>query len=292
MEIFDIAVVGQGPAGLSAALNASIRHKSVLLLGPETSEKLNRAERVDNYLGLEAISGKELLKTFQKQVEKRENIHFIHQRVETIYDMGDYIGLLLGDNEILKAKAVVLATGVHFGQLIPGEEEFLGRGVSSCVICDAALYKNKPCVLVGYTQEAGEEANFLSDYASSLVFVNRTDKSFVLKEGIRETKAKPLRIEGDIKARRIILEDERIEGDGFFFLHEAKKADSLVPGLILDGSHIQVDEKMQTNLKGIFAAGDVVGPPYQVMIATGRGQLAGLEAASYVAKIDVSYDMP
>ncbi len=278
---YDVAVVGSGPAGLSAALNAAVRQKSVLLFGASRSERLLQTESVENYLGLPGESGESLLDKFYAHIRQYPNIIHRKENVQVIYDMGEAIGLLLAGNEIVQARSVVLATGVNFGTLLPGEEQYLGKGVGYCATCDAALYKGRPVVVVGYNEEAASEANFIADLASSTVFVNCTGRDYALKEGIREIRKKPLEILGEERACALRFEDETVEAEGFFFLRDARAADALVPGIALNGRHVAVDGDMATNLPGIFAAGDLVGAPYQINVACGRGQVAGLAAARY-----------
>lgn len=282
--LYDVAVVGSGPAGLSAALNAAVRQKSVVLFGSSRSERLLQTESIENYLGLPGESGETLLEKFFMHIQHYPSIVLRKENVQMIYDMGEAIGLLLAENEIVRARSVVLATGVNFGPLLPGEETFLGKGVGYCATCDAALYKGRPVVVVGYNEEAATEANFIAELASSTVFVNRTGRDYHLMEGIRETRKKPLEILGDDRARALRLEDEILEAEGFFLLRDARAADALVPGIALKGRHVAVDQDMATNLPGIFAAGDLVGTPYQINVACGRGQIAGLSAASYATR--------
>ena len=153
---YDVAVVGAGPAGLAAALNAAVRRKAVVLFGASRSERLLRTDSVENYLGLPGESGASLLDKFAAHVEQFSNIERRRENVQIIYNMGDAIGLLLAVNAIVKAHSVVLATGVSFGKPLPGEEQYLGKGVGYCATCDAALYKNRPVIVVGYNEESAE----------------------------------------------------------------------------------------------------------------------------------------
>lgn len=283
-NLVDVAVVGAGPAGMAAALNAAVRNKSVLLLGPDQSGKLMKAPKIENVLGLRGESGEALLRKFRKHLEAFDSIRFCPEMVQTIYPMGEEIGLLMPDQSMVSALSVVIATGVDFGKPIPGEAEFMGKGVGTCATCDAALYKGKKVVLVAYTPHAAEEANFIHEIAEETTLVNLTGMDLDLDEGIEEIRDKPLELIGDDRARKLIFEDQEREADGFFFMRDAVPADRLAPGIAMDGPHIKVDPQMQTSLPGIFAAGDLVGQPYQVNVAIGRGQIAGLSAAKYATK--------
>lgn len=283
-KLYDVAVVGGGPAGMAAALNAAVRNKKVLLIGPEQSGKLSKAPELKNVLGLSGYSGKDILKKFREHIKQYPSIDYSSQMVQTVYPMGDAIGLLMPDQSMVSALAVVISTGIDFGKAIPGEKEFLGKGVGTCATCDAALYKGKKVVIVAYSARAAEEANFINEIDDKTIVVNRTRQELKLDPGIEEIQDKPKELLGEERAEKLVLENQEIEADGFFFLRDAVKADRLAPGIEMDGPHIKVDENMATNLDGIFAAGDIVGLPYQVNTAIGRGQIAGLSAASYATK--------
>lgn len=285
MNRYDVVVIGAGPAGLSAALNVAIRRRSVLVVGPVMSEKLKRAARIDNYPGMPGCTGEAMLMRFREQVEQLP-VDFLTEQIRTVYDMGEYIGILRENGEILEAGAVILATGVSFGHPIPGEAHFLGRGVSTCATCDAALYRGRSVVVVGYNEYSLDEARFISEAASETVFINRTGRPAELGDRIRVIEDKPLSVEGDETAERLRFKDFELEADGFFFIRDAVSSDALVPGLELasDGIHVAVRADMSTNLQGIYACGDVTGKPYQIAIAVGQGQTAGLAAADFVAR--------
>lgn len=281
--IYDVVVVGAGPAGLAAALNASIRNKKVLVLGPEMSEKLKKTAEVQNVLGMPDQSGEGLLKEFRSHVEEYP-VEFINENATMVYDMGKFIGLLTPGNRIIEAHAVVYAPGVSFGKPLPGESNFLGKGVGTCATCDAALYRDRPVVVVGYNESAIEEANFMAEMASSTIFINQMGREVGLNPNIEVITDKVIEVRGDTVARSIVVGDREIEADGFFFIRDAQKPDAIVPGIELEGMHIQVNNKMETNLPGIFAAGDCTGLPYQISRAIGQGQVAGLNAASFATK--------
>lgn len=280
---YDIVVIGAGPAGLSAAMAAAGRNKRVLVLGPKISEKLMRTKEINNYLGLPHLSGPDLVNRFRSHLEEF-SVDFLEQIAQSVYDMGDFIGILMPDQSIIEAGAVVFAPGVRFGRDLPGEAEFLGRGVSSCATCDAALYQGASVIVVGYNDHSADEANFIAERAASTVFINETGRSVQLKPGIEEIRGRVREIRGDDRARVILVDDRELTADGFFIIRDAKKPDLIVPGIDLEGIHIQVDRKMATNLPGIFAAGDCTGGPYQVLRACGQGQVAGLSAAEFISR--------
>lgn len=277
-ERYDVAVIGAGPAGLAAALNAAIRKKKVIVFGPEMSEKLHRTEHIANYLGLPDVTGAAMMTAFRQHVESYE-VTFRSDRVQVVYDMGASIGLLLAHNEIVSARTAVLAMGVNFGTPLPGEAELLGHGVGYCATCDAALYKNRTVVVIGYNDESMEEARFIAEVARETTFVNQTGRAVDLGADIRVVQEKPQRILGEEEAQGVALASGILEADGVFIIRDARKADQLAPGIQMDGAHVVVDANMATSLPNIFACGDLVGQPYQINAAVGRGQIAGLSAA-------------
>ena len=146
---YDIAIVGTGPAGISAALTAKSRNKSILLIGSEKgSEKIAKTHMIVNYPGLPDVTGPELNRRLLDQV-KAAGIPITEKRVAGIYAMGDYFSLQ-ADQDFLEASSVILTTGTSFGKPLPGENENLGRGVSYCATCDAPLYKGKEVIVVGW----------------------------------------------------------------------------------------------------------------------------------------------
>lgn len=281
--INDIAIVGCGPAGLSAAVNISIRKKSLLFLGAEIcSPKLYRAEKVNNYLGYYNLSGEELMKKFITHIAEME-IEIRHSRIDNIYLQGDYYTLISKD-KTYHAYSLVLAPGVSNNKYLPGEEKLLGSGVSYCATCDGGLYRNKNVAVITYTEEGIEESEYLAEIVDTLYFIPcfKFNGSFKFPN-IKVIKDRPLGIEGDVRVKGLRLKKQTIELDGVFILRDVTPADKLLYGLALDEKgHIKVDKNMATNLPGVYAAGDCTGTPYQLARAVGQGQVAGLNAVTYV----------
>lgn len=283
-ERYDIAIIGSGPAGLSAALNARIRKKSFIIFGSKNlSNKLEKAEKINNYLGFFNRSGKEIKEEFEKHIEAMD-INITEEKVNNIYSMGKYFSIMVNE-KIYEATTIILATGVNFGKPFKGEEEFLGRGVGYCATCDAPLYKEKVVTIISYNKQEEKEANFLATVASKVYYVPMYKEEVEVDSSIEIIKDIPIEICGDKKANKLILKNSEIETDGIFILRDSISPGQLVPGLKLDGNHVEVDRKMQTNLKGCFAAGDIVGTPYQYIKAAGEGNIAALSAVAYIDEI-------
>lgn len=280
-ERYDIAIIGTGAAGLSAALNAKIRNKRFIIFGSKDfSEKLEKAHEINNYLGFPGISGSKLKEEFRNHMDSME-IEINEEKVTNIYAMGDYYSLLVGE-KIYESTTVILATGVNFGKPLTGELEFLGKGVGYCATCDAPLYRDKTVTIVSYTKKEESEANFVAEIASKVNYIPMYKEEVELKESVEVIRDIPVEIKGSMKAEKLVLKNREIDSDGIFILRESVSPGQLVPGLQMDGNHIGVNRKMETNLPGCFAAGDIVGTPYQYIKAAGEGNIAALSAVAYV----------
>jgi thioredoxin reductase (NADPH) len=284
MERFDIAVIGTGPAGLEAAITAKVRNKNVLLIGSRgLSPKVEKAHAIKNYLGLPEVSGEEMQSTFQKHLDQMD-VKITEDRVNTVYAMGDYFAIQ-GHGDMYEAETVILSCGMSVAKPFPGELENLGRGVSYCATCDAALYKGKTAVVVGYSKEEEKEAEFLAEIADKVYYLPMYKDEISLSNGIDViSDAKPLAIEK--KDNRIILnlENDSIEADGIFLLRESVAPSQLVPGLSIEKNQVVVDRSLRTNIPGLFACGDITGAPYQYIKAAGEGNVAALSAVNYLAQ--------
>ena len=280
-ERYDLAIIGSGPAGLSAALNAQIRKKKFIIFGTnELSGKLTKAEKINNYLGFYGKSGKEIRDEFNNHL-KSMDIKITEEKINNIYSMGEYYALMAND-KIYEATAVILATGVNFGKPLKGEEQFLGKGVGYCATCDAPHYKDKIITIIAYNKHDEDEANFMGTIASKVYYIPMYKEDVEVDDSIEVVFDIPKEIHGDNRVEKLILKNSEIITDGIFILRDSVSPGQLVPGLEMDGNSVKVDRKMQSNLKGCFAAGDIVGTPYQYIKAAGEGNIAALSAVSYI----------
>ena len=285
-ERYDVAIIGSGPAGLSAAVTLKIRNKKVIIFGSKNlSAKLEKAHEIQNYLGFPAIKGEDLMKNFQNHISSL-GIEITEDSITACYSLGDHFSLTSRSNKTYIAKSVILASGVNFGKPYKGEEEFLGRGVSYCATCDAPLYKGKKVVVIAQTSKEEEEAKFLSEVCEKVYYIplykDETNISDVAN--IEIIKDEIVSIEGMMKANKLVLKNQEITADGFFILRDSVSPKQLVPGLELDENHVKVNRNMETNLKGLFACGDIAGLPYQYIKSAGEGNIAALSAVKYLSK--------
>ena len=279
---YDVAIIGTGPAGLSAAITLKIRNKNIILFGSkDLSSKVAKAHEIQNYLGLPAISGEALAKKFASHIESM-GIEITQEQITTVYSMGDYYSLLSKNNQMYDVSAVILATGVNFGKPYPGEKEFLGIGVSYCATCDAPLYRGKTVAIIGASPKEEAEADFMSEIAGKVYYIPLYKEKVNVKEAITVVEDVPTAIEGKMKAEKLILKNQELTVDGIFILRESVLPEQLVPGLEMDGNHIAVNRRMETNLAGCFACGDIVGMPYQYIKSAGEGNIAALSAVGYL----------
>lgn len=280
-ERYDIAIIGSGPAGLSAALNAKIRNKKFIIFGSkEISNKLVKAHKVNNYLGFYGKSGAEIRDEFAAHLDSME-ISITEEKVNNIYSMGEYFALMVNE-KMYEATSIILATGVNFGKPFKGEEEFLGKGVGYCATCDAPLYKDKVVTIIAYNKHDEEEANFIASLASKVYYIPMYKEQVEVDSSVEIVNDIPLEIVGDTKVTKLLAKNGEIVTDGIFILRDSISPGQLVPGLKLDGNHVEVNRTMKTNIDGCFAAGDIVGTPYQYIKSAGEGNIAALSAVSYV----------
>lgn len=316
METYDIAIIGTGPAGISAAITATIRNKKIILFGSrELSDKIRKAHLIQNYPGFPECSGEDLCNAFAAHLEKM-GIEITEEKINAVYPMGETFALQTMKNEMHQARSVILACGMVQGKLLPGEEELVGRGVSYCATCDAPLYRGRSVAVIGYSPEAEEEVNFLSEVTSEVLYfpvyrdepnvsesvkvVRQIPQAILNKEAAEEAfslaQADPAKSSAkDLAAGEALSVDALKQGqlavqttkgtfpaDGIFVLRSSVPAGQLIPGVEMDGEHVKVNLQMETSVPGCFACGDITGRPYQYVKAAGQGNVAVLSAVSYL----------
>lgn len=319
METYDIAIIGTGPAGISAAITATIRNKKIILFGSrELSDKIHKAHLIQNYPGFPECSGEDLCNAFAAHLEKM-GIEITEEKINAVYPMGETFALQTMKNEMHQARSVILACGMVQGKLLPGEEELVGRGVSYCATCDAPLYRGRSVAVIGYSPEAEEEVNFLSEVASEVLYfpvyrdepkvsesvkvVRQIPQAILNKEAAEEAfslaQADPAKSSAkDLASGEALLVDALKQGqlavqttkgtfpaDGIFVLRSSVPAGQMIPGIEMDGEHVKVNLQMETSVPGCFACGDITGRPYQYVKAAGQGNVAALSAVSYIDQL-------
>ena len=302
--IHDVIIVGSGPAGYTAAVYcARADLQPIVFEGLEYGGLLMKTTEVENYPGFrDGIMGPELMEEMRAQAE-RFGATLLSEDVDSIEVEGDIKKIHSADT-VYRARTVIIATGAEPRYLgVPGEEEFMGRGVSACATCDGFFFKNKPIAVVGGGDSAMEEADFLSRFGSSVTIIHRRDEfraSHIMVDRAKQNEkinfefnAVVSEVRGEMGVTELVLKDtvtgdERtIDANAMFVAigHEPRShmvRDSLECD---DKGYIKVSEpSTRTSVPGVFAAGDVVDSHYQQAItAAGSGCRAALDAEQYLA---------
>jgi len=294
---YDVVIVGTGPAGIQAAIHASRKKTSVLMLGRIENSALCNAH-IENYACVAGVtSGKDLLDIGIAQV-KGFGTDIIEQDVLKILKQDDFFVLETEDSKQIKTHAIIFCMGISKKKLkVKGEKELIGRGVSYCVDCDANFYKGATVAVVGNKSAAVDGALTLLDYAAKVYLVSSgLDVTSELEDRLKNSDVEVLEpckvksIIGENSVTAIQLEDQRsIEVEGIFIELGSKGALELATQIDvqLDSEffkYINTNRKCETNIAGVYAAGDITGPPFQMAKAVGEGCVAGMEAAIYARK--------
>ncbi len=271
--MYDVIIIGAGAAGVSAALTLKLYNKNILWLGsPMLSEKIRIAEKIQNYPALSCVSGKDFATALKKQIDEAELV-ITDQTVTGVYAMGSSFTVTT-EKENFEGRCVLLATGVESVKSVDGEEAFLGRGVSYCATCDGALYKGKTIAVLCTLKDKEGEVEYLASLAKKVYFIPLYKDVAVKGENIELLRGMPLKIAGNRRVEQLVFKDREIPVDGVFFLKSAIAPSALVGGLKTENGHVVVARDASTNLKGLFAAGDCTGRPYQYAKAVGEGNVA------------------
>lgn len=282
MNMTDCIIVGSGVAGISAALTLKANGKSFVLLGsPELSVKISKAERIRNYPGLPDVSGQAFCEALKNQL-REAGIAVTDERVTGVYSMKEKFVALTESGASFEGRTVILATGVESVRQIPGEAEFVGRGVSYCATCDGFLYKGKKIAVVSTSRRFESEVKYLAELAEKVYFIPLYREVGFAAETVERLVKMPTAVFGDKRVEGISFGGEELAVDGVFFLKESVSPAVLVGGLGMEEGHVAVKRDMSTNLKGCFAAGDCTGRPYQYAKAAGEGNVAAFSVGAFL----------
>lgn len=293
MHIYDVIIIGEGPAGISAALYTIRANLNTLVIGSDIGA-LAKAEKIENYYGLaEPISGKSLHENGVRQVERLGGSH-VRDEVVGIEYMGYFaVKTLLGTYE---ARTVLIATGAPVIRVpVKGLQLFEGRGVSYCTTCDGFFHRGKPVGVIGYNDYGVHEAEELLAFTNQVtLFTNGrqmelTEASRARLSGFTLIESPITELFGDEVLGGVRLQDDRnIHLSGLFVAYGTASGATfaLKMGIEMTGQSIKVDDSMATNIPGLFAAGDVTGGFKQVAVAVGQGALAGRHIIEHVRKLN------
>ena len=281
--MYDVAIIGSGPAAISAALTLKLHNKSIIWFGSKKlSPKVEKSEKIANYPGVPMVTGPELNRLYREQIEAM-GLEIIEQQVTKISASRKGF-MVLGGSDIYEAKTVLLATGAVSGKGFPNEAELLGHGVSYCATCDGFLYKGKTIAVYCGSKDFEHEVTYLAEIAAK-VYLFTPYTCELTGENIVVNPGKLKAICGEKKANGIdLLDGTTLDVDGVFILRPAVAPANLIKGIELSGADIVVDRNMATNKPGCFAAGDCTGRPYQLTKAVGEGNVAAHSIVAYLAE--------
>lgn len=309
-QLFDLIVIGGGPAGLNAALYSKRKGNITGIIAGQLGGQIINTSIVENYLGFESLTGVGLVDKFVDHVKALEIPALEYVMVDDIKTSNNIHRLILNDGSEVRSKTVILATGSQSRKLnVPGEEALAGRGVAYCAICDAPLYKGKDVLIAGGGNAAVEAAIDLSKVAKSVTIVHRSqfradqvllDQMATKKNVSVHLQTPILEIAGKEFMTGVLAKDNNegglieIEGDGIFIeighLPNTETFKEIVA--LNDHGEVMIDEKGRTNIPGIFAAGDMTSVPYkQIIIATAQGATAALTANEYLNSLVVEPEL-
>ena len=287
MNMSKVIIIGGGPAGISAALYAKRANLDVSVFYMPSSS-LNKAHMIENYYGIEQISGQDLYEAGIKQAQ-RLNIEMIPEEVLSLEYTGRF-NVVTGTNTY-EADVLILATGAYRATPpIKGLKEKEGKGVSYCAVCDGFFYRKKRVAVLGDASYAAHEAEYLSNLTPTLYILTngKEIKDDKLKQYELHT-GKIKAIEGEVKIERIVFEDDSVlEVDGLFIAEGSAGSVDLARkiGTLIENNKIVVDENMRTNIPGLYACGDCTKGLLQVSKAVYEGAQAATDVIKFLRKKD------
>lgn len=298
MVKYDCVIIGKGPAGITAGIYLKRANKKVLVIGKDGGA-LDKTEKIENYYGFNYISGKELI---QRGLEQAKYL-------DIELDTDEVIGVKLNEDENVyvvktrnreyEAETLILATGTNRKEpKIKGIKEFAGKGVSYCAICDAFFYRNKDVAVLGSGDYALSEAEELLPIAKTITILtngeelveNRSNRAEEVYSKVKTNNKQIAEFRGDTTLQNVKFEDNTdLNINGVFVAIGTASSTDLAKklGAIVENNKIVVNSKMETNVQGLYACGDCVGPPYQIAKAVYEGMVAGIEAINYLKKKSV-----
>ena len=304
-KIYDVVIIGAGPAGMTAAVYTSRANLSTLMLerGVPGGQMAN-TEEVENYPGFETILGPEL-STKMFDHAKKFGAEYAYGDVKEIVDGEEYKTIKAGSKEY-KARAIIISSGAEYKKIgVPGEKELGGRGVSYCAVCDGAFFKGKELFVIGGGDSAVEEGVYLTRFASKVTIVHRRDElraqkilqdrafanekvNVIWNHTLKQINEKDGKVGSVTLVSTLNGEEEELKADGVFIyigmLPLTKPFEGL--GITNATGYIETNEQMETSVPGIFAAGDVREKTLrQIVTATGDGSIAAQAAQHYVEEL-------
>jgi NADH-dependent peroxiredoxin subunit F len=312
--VYDLIIIGGGPAGITAGIYAGRQRMKTLLITKEFGGQMaKKSTEVCNYPGFERISGMELIEKFVEHLKKQESVEIKFEQVSKVEKENDpangagIFTITTAQSEKIQSRAVIVATGADPRPLeAVGEKDFIGKGVSYCVTCDGPIFRNKTIAIIGGGNAGLEAALFMTNYATKIYVLefgaeikadeenkNEVEKSdkieIITNASVKEIKGETM-VNSLIYQDNISKEDKTLEVGGIFIEIGSQPATALVKGLVdfTKRDEIQVEsETFTTKTPGLFAAGDNNSGPYkQIVTAAGEGCKTALAAYDYLRKLN------
>lgn len=304
-KIYDVIIIGAGPAGMTAAVYTSRANLSTLMIerGIPGGQMAN-TEDVENFPGFESILGPDLSNKMFNHA-KKFGAEYAYGDIKEIVDGKEYKTVKAGSKEF-KARSIIISTGAEYKKVgVPGEKELGGRGVSYCAVCDGAFFKNKRLFVIGGGDSAVEEGVYLTRFASQVTIVHRRDElraqkilqkrafdnekvDFIWNHTIKSINEKEGKVGSVTLVSTVDQTEQELEADGVFIyigmVPLSKPFESL--GITNENGYIETNDQMETKVPGIFAAGDIREKTLrQIVTATGDGSIAAQSAQHYVEEL-------
>lgn len=304
-QMYDVIIVGAGPAGMTAAVYASRANLNTMMIERGIpGGQMTDTEEVENYPGFEHILGADLSNKMFEHA-KKFGAEYVYGDIQKVKDHGDY-KLVIAGNKEYKTRSIIITTGAQFKKIgIKGEEEFTGRGVSYCAVCDGAFFKERELIVIGGGDSAVEEGMYLTRFAKKVTIVHRRNElraQKILQE--RAFNNNKIEIIWDTVAQSINGTDGKVSSVTLENVKSGEKYDHSIDGVFIyigmvplsepfkklnitnDDGYIPTNEQMETNIPGIFAAGDIREKELrQIVTATGDGSIAAESAIKYVEEL-------
>lgn len=299
--MYDVTIVGMGPAGMTAAVYAARKELNTLLIGKEWGGQVARASELENYMGFQFVNGQDLMKKFEEQVKEYPVEKILDEIISAGEQKGNFIVTTKGGQQYF-SKTLIIATGKQPRWLnVPGEKKFVGKGISYCSICDAPLFQNMKVAVIGGGNSAITAAYDLIKIANHVYVISLDDwkSDPVLNDKIKDapnltkmTGYQTLSINGEQTVKNIVLKSVKepsreltLEVQGVFIEIGSVPTTNFLKGFINlnDSGEIVIDCSCNTSVPGVFASGDVTSAPEkQVIVAAGEGAKAALSAFKYI----------
>lgn len=309
--MYDVIIIGAGPAGLAAGIYTSRRNLRTLILSKDLGGQASTTPHIENYPGFKAVAGYELMKKFEEQV-KDFGVEIIYNEVKSVEPKGKNFVVKAAD-KAYESKTIILAFGKTPRSLnVPGEKDFQGKGISYCATCDAPLFKGRTVAVIGGGNAALDAALLLSDIAKNVYLIHRRDQFRGFESTVKKLEAKAnvefllstitIEFKGEKFIKSIALQDvktkekKELEIEGVFIEIGSEVKTDIIKGLVKldEHNHVVINQNCETYYPnsnkirpGVFAAGDVTSVPFkQIVVSAGQGAIAGLQAYNYMHGIE------